>query len=144
MGVEREIRRQVMKNISIKWKLIVLITAAILVSVSIYNIKKTSDHEIEVFKEKAYSARKDELKSNVDIVLKTIESFYVRTSKEKVKEEVQDSLTMQASLLENILVKYYEENKDKRGIKRDLINIVKNSRYGKTGYFWINDQDAKM
>jgi methyl-accepting chemotaxis protein len=139
-----------MRNLSIKWKLmslvasLILITAAILVSVTIYDIKKTSDIQIEVFKEKAYSARKDELKSNVDIVLKTIESFYVRTSKEKVKEEVQGSLTMQASLLENILKKYYEENKDKRGVKRDLINIVKNSRYGKSGYFWINDQAGAM
>ena len=139
-----------MKNTSIKWKLMllisvmILITAAILVSVTIYDIKKTSNHQIEVFKDKAYSARKDELKSNVDIVLKTIESFYVRTSIEKVKEEVQGSLTMQASMLENILKKYYEENKDKRGVKRDLINIVKNSRYGKSGYFWMNDQDGLM
>ena len=42
------------------------------------------------------------------------------------------------------MLNYYKENKDKRGIKKDLINIVKNSRYGKTGYFWINDQEAKM
>jgi len=139
-----------MKNMSIKWKLsiaitvIVLIMSAMLVSLSIYDIKQTSSHDIEVFKEKSFSAKKDEIKSNTDIVLKTIESFYKRTSKEKVRIEVQDKLVRQAQMLENILVKHYEKNRYSSTVQKELIEIVKNSRYGKSGYFWINDQEPKM
>ena len=139
-----------MKNFSIKAKLsiaiavIVLVMSIILVSLSIYDIKLTSSGDIKVFKEKSFNAKKDELKSNVDIVLKTIESFYSRTSKEKVKHEVQEVLTRQASMLENIIKAYYEKNKNSQTVKDDLIQIVKNSGYGKTGYFWINDTNSYM
>ena len=139
-----------MKNLSIKMKLsiaiaiIVLVMSSILVSLSIYDIKKTSATNIKIFKEKAFSAKKEELKSNVDIVLKTIESFYIRTSKAKVKLEVQDKLVRQASMLENILKEHYKKHKNNPNIKAQLIDIVKNSRYGKSGYFWINDQSANM
>ena len=139
-----------MKSLSIKTKLtvaiavIVLVMSAILVTLSIYDIKKTSDHDIQIFKEKSFSAKKNELKSNVDIVLKTIESFYLRTSKDKVKLEVQDKLTRQAHMLENILLKYYKKHKNDKDIKDKLIDIVKNSHYGENGYFWINDKKPKM
>ena len=139
-----------MNNISIKLKLtiaialIVLVMSAILVSLSIYDIKQTSSNDIKVFKEKSYNAKKEELKSNVDIVLKTIESFYNRTSKDKVKIEVQDKLTRQASMLENILVNHYANNKNDSDIKDQLIELVKNSKYGKSGYFWINDTNPTM
>ncbi len=139
-----------MNNISIKWKLtvaiavIVLTMSTILVSISIYNIKKTSAQDVALFKEKAFSAKQDELKSNVDIVLKTIESFYERTSKEKVKVEVQEKLVTQAQMLENILEQYYLKNKNSKTIQSELIEIVKNSKYGKTGYFWIHNTNAQM
>ena len=74
-----------MNHISIKWKLsiaiavIVFIMSTILVSLSIYNIKKASQKDIELFSEKAFGAKKDELKSNVEIALKTIEYFYRKT-----------------------------------------------------------------
>ncbi len=139
-----------MKKLSIKSKLIiaiaiiVLVMSSILVMLSIYDIKQTSSKDIKVFKEKSYSAKKEELKSNVDIVLKTIESFYIRTSKEKVKVEIQEKLVDQAGMLENILIKYYEKHKNSNTVKSELIDLVKNSIYGKSGYFWINDQSARM
>ncbi len=139
-----------MNNLSIKWKLtiaiaiIVLTMSTILVSLSIYDIKQTSNNDVKIFKEKSFSAKEDELKSNIDIVLKTIESFYERTSKEKVKHEVQEKLVTQAEMLENILEQYYIKHKNSKTIQTELIDIVKNSKYGKSGYFWINDTQAKM
>jgi methyl-accepting chemotaxis protein len=139
-----------MKSLSIKMKLmiaiavIVLAMSSILITLSIHDIKQTSNNDIEIFKEKSYEAKKAELKSNIDIVLKTIESFHNRTSKEKVKIEVQDKLVRQASMLENILVEYYKKNKNNPNVKTELIELVKNSKYGKSGYFWINDQEPKM
>ncbi len=143
-------KRVLMNNLSIKWKLtlaiaiIVLVMSAILVSLSIYDIKKTSSDDTKLFKEKAFSAKQDELKSNIDIVLKTIDSFYERTSKEKVKLEVQEKLVTQAQMLENILNQYYLKHQNSKTVQSELIDIVKNSKYGKSGYFWINNTDAKM
>jgi len=140
-----------MKNtLSIKWKLtiaiavIVLTMSTILVSLSIYTIKKTSANDAQLFKEKSFQAKEDEMKSNVDIVLKTIEFFYERTSKEKVKIEVQEKLLAQAQMLENILKQYYRKHKNSKTIQNELMDIVKNSRYGKSGYFWINNTDVRM
>jgi len=112
-----------MHHISIKWKLsiviaiIVFIMSTILVSLSVYNIKKASAKDIELFQEKAYGARKDELKSNTEIVLKTIEYFYQRTPQASQEE-------MQKEALKSVAQMRYGKNKD--------------------NYFWINDTAPKM
>lgn len=139
-----------MNNISIRWKLmiaiafIVCIMIAIMIAISINNIKEISTQDINVFKEKAYTAKKDELQSNISIVLKTIESFYERTSKEKVKAEVQEKLITQAQMLENILKSYYQTNQNSKTIKQEMLEIIKNARYTNNGYFWVNDTTPKM
>jgi methyl-accepting chemotaxis protein len=136
------------KSIKIKLGLtiipIIVIMSIILVSMSVYDMRATSEADIKVFKEKSYSSKKEEIKSNTEIVLKTIQSFYDRTSKEKVKQEVQQKLTTQAQLLQNILLSHYEKNRYKKNVKAELIEIVKNARYGHDGYFWINDFEPKM
>ncbi len=112
-----------MHNISIKWKLsiaiaiIVFIMSAILVSLSIYDMKKTSAKDIELFEEKAYGAKKDELKSNVEVVLKTVEYFYHKSN---------------------------ETNKDE--MQKEAMKAVEQMRFGKSkdNYFWINDTTPKM
>ncbi len=112
-----------MNHISIKWKLsiaiaiIVFIMSAILVSLSIYNIKRASAQDIELFQEKAYEAKKDELKSNVEIVLKTIEYFYQKTPQSSTEE-------MQKEALKSIAQMRYGKGKD--------------------NYFWINNSEPKM
>ena len=111
-----------MHHISIKWKLsiviaiIVFIMSTILVSLSVYNIKKASAKDIELFQEKAYGARKDELKSNTEIVLKTIEYFYQRTPQASQEE-------MQKEALKSVGQMRYGKNKD--------------------NYFWINGRKYK-
>ena len=47
-------------------------------------------------------------------------------------------------MLQSILEKHYQKNKNNPRVKAQLIEIVKNSRYGKSGYFWINDQANYM
>jgi methyl-accepting chemotaxis protein len=138
------------RNWSIKAKLIVTINiivfalALILISISIYDIKNTAEENIKIFEKKSYDSRKNELKSNTSIVLKTIEAFYLRTEKKRVKEEVKSKLTTQANMLNNILKEYYDKHKNSKNIKSELIDIVKNSKYGKSGYFWINDLEPRM
>jgi len=112
-----------MNHISIKWKLsiavasIVFIMSVILVSLSIYDIKKASQKDIELFQEKAYGAKKDELRSNTEIVLKTIEYFYQRTPEASQEE-------MQKEALKSVAQMRYGKNKD--------------------NYFWINNSEPKM
>ncbi len=135
---------------SIRAKLIILnilsigLIATILILFSVYYINQTSQNDIEVFTKKAYSSTENSLESNTQIAYKTIESYYNRSKKENVKLEVQQKLTTQAQMLENIITNYYKENKDKPSVKEDLLKIIKNSEYGKNNYFWVNDMNAKM
>ena len=64
------------------------------------------------------SKKKDELTNYVNITLKTIESYYNRlnTNKDKTENE----------------------------IKKMALDTVSHVRYGKNGYFWINDFQSNM
>src|SRR5574344_1069128 len=119
-----------LKNISIKAKLLILsIATIVLISIiiaidSIYSLKSFSSETIEKYKEEAY---------------------HQRTSVEKVKIEVEEELKKQTMFLFSILEAEYEKNKNilsKDALQERLKDIVNATRYSKTGYFWINDLDA--
>jgi methyl-accepting chemotaxis protein len=142
-----------MKHMSIRLKLqlIIVFTAMILVTViiiqSINGIKSLSEENIHKYKEEAYKNKEIELKNYVSVALKTIDSFYARTSEEKIKVEVQNDLTKQSNFLFSIINKEYEDNKDKLSksdLEKRIKNIVSSVRYGQDGYFWINDTNSKM
>ena len=139
------------KKISIKGKLLIIslmaiIIVSLLVSVqSIYSINKLSEEKIERFKVEAYLNKEKELENYVSLALKTVESYYERTAIEKVKVEVQEDLKSQAQFIFSILESEYAKYKDILGeeqLKYRLKTIVEGTRYGKNGYFWINDIDA--
>jgi methyl-accepting chemotaxis protein len=142
-----------MKNISIKWKIltfiIIAVTAVSIVamSISVYNLKALGNQEVELYKKEAYIAKKDELKNYIKVVTKTVESYHKRTSKEMLKAEVKDKLQTQAKFLLNVLNGFYNKNKNtlsNNEMQKELLEIVKNSKYGKSGYFWINDKHPTM
>ncbi len=139
------------RNLSIKSKLLLLsLMAIVIVSVlvtfkSIYSIKELSEEKIERFKVESYENKEKELKNYVSLAMKTVESYYERTAIEKVKVEVQEDLKSQAKFLFSILEYEYNKYKDTLSedeLKQRLIEIVEGTRYGKSGYFWINDLDA--
>ena len=138
-------------KLSIKGKLLLIsLMAIVLVSIlvsmeSIYSLNKLSKEKIEKFKDEAYSNKEKELKNYVSLAMKTVESYYERTSIEKVKVEVQEDLKAQANFVFSILNFEYEKYKDtlpEEELKERLREIVEGTRYGKNGYFWINDLDA--
>ena len=140
-----------MKNITIKVKLLILVIATILtISIiigfeAIYNIKAVSDANIKQYRAESYKNKETELKNYVSMALKTTESYYKRTEPEKIKKEVSQYLRDQTSFIFSIIEKEYESNKGKLSkteLEHRIKTIVSESRYGKNGYFWINDTNA--
>ena len=140
-----------LSRLSIKGKLIVLslitiIVVAVVVGVnSIISINNLSKENVANFEKEAYAKKEAELKNYVSLAMKTVDSFYQRTSKEKVKVEVQSYLKGQAEFLFSILEGEYKKYNGKiptSELKQRLIEIINSTRYGTEGYFWVNDTDA--
>ncbi len=138
-------------NISIKGKLLLLslttiIIIALIITINfIYSIKKFSDQNIENFKNEAYAKKELELKNYVSLAMKTVEAYHSRTSIDKIKVEVQEQLKLQTNFLFSILESEYEKSKgtlSEEALKLRLKSIVESTRYGSSGYFWINDTDS--
>lgn len=140
-----------LKKLTIKTKLIAIIVATtFLVSLviavdSIMNVRALSDANIAEYRDKAYKAKEEELKNYVSVAMKSINSFYERTSKEKVKAEVEEELKKQTGFIFSIIQKQYDRYNgkiDTQKLKDMIRQTVSDTRYGQSGYFWINDLDA--
>ncbi|WP_066179130.1 cache domain-containing protein [Arcobacter porcinus] len=140
-------------KLSIKVKILILsILTIVLISIavafdSINSMKEYSNENIENYKKEAYDRKEQELKNYVSLAMKTVEAYYERTNIEKIKIELEDDLYKQTMFLFSILEGEYDKYKDslsKSALEERLKNIVNSTRYGKTGYFWINDLDAKV
>jgi methyl-accepting chemotaxis protein len=110
-----------MKNFSIKTKLLLIVMGTIITIssliafMSIYSIHKLSADNIAKYKVESYSHKKAELANYVNIVVKTIESYRQRIGTNNEAE-----------------------------IKEKVIDTISQIRYGKNGYFWINDFESNM
>ena len=141
------------RDISIKGKLLLLsLITIIVVSLSItidslYSINKLSNENINRYKEESYAKKELELKNYVSLAMKTVESYHERTAIDKIKVEVQDDLKKQTNFLFSILESEYIKLKDvlsEDALKQRLKSIVDATRYGDSGYFWVNDTNAVM
>ena len=142
-----------MKHLSIRLRvealilLAIIIISTILIFESILTIEKSTKEHIARYKKEAYASKENELKNYVSIARKSIDSFYERTSKGKIENEVKKALREQTNFLFNILNEAYEKNvasMNKVELQNYLKDIVKSARYGNNGYFWINDREPKM
>ncbi|MCV6606736.1 MAG: methyl-accepting chemotaxis protein [Campylobacterales bacterium] len=137
----------VMKKVLILSLVPLLVVSVILTFFQIRTITHATNSNINIYEKKIFQSKKEILEDNVLIAKKTIESFYARTSKDKIKHEVEKKLKLQMESLVSVLKGYYVENRTKQSSKQlqnNLKKIVKNARYGKSGYFWINDMDPNM
>ncbi|WP_298752244.1 cache domain-containing protein [uncultured Arcobacter sp.] len=142
-----------LKSLSIKAKLLlIVISSIIVVSVamllqSVISLQETSATVIEKFKQNAYDTKEEELKNYVSLAMKTIESYHARTAPEKIKEEVQKYLKDQTQFVLSIMEGEYKKYKGKVSdaeLKEIIKTVVESSKYGESGYFWINDFDATI
>jgi len=140
-----------MGTLSIKGKLLLIsLIAIVLVTVvtavqSIYSIKELSKNDVENFRSESYLKKEKELQNYVSLALKTVNSYFNRTAIDKVKVEVQEDLKKQTGFLFSILEAEYKRLNGKvsqEELKLRLKKIVEGTRYGESGYFWINDTDA--
>ncbi len=138
-------------SLTIKTKLLMISLVSILiisVSVavqSILSIKSLSQNDIENYKKEAYDRKEKELKNYVSLAMETVKKHFERTDIEKVKIEVQEDLKQQTGFIFSILEAEYkrlEGSIPNEELKEKLRKIVEGTRYGETGYFWINDLDA--
>ena len=140
-----------MKNMTIKAKLLILVVTAI-VTISlilgveaIYDINVISESNIKQYREEAYHNKELELQNYVSMALKTVKSYHQRTEPAKIKKEVSQYLRDQTSFIFSIIEKEYKTHHGKLSeaqLKLRIKSIVSESRYGKNGYFWINDAQA--
>ncbi|MFY9073882.1 cache domain-containing protein [Malaciobacter mytili] len=138
-------------KVSIKAKLLLLalisiFTVALIVSFeSIYSINKLSKQNVEDYKEQAYAKKEEELKNYVSLAMKTVSAYHKRTAIDKIKLEVQEYLKEQTGFIFSIIEAEYNKLNGKVSdaeLKRIIKEIIAESRYGKTGYFWVNDTNA--
>jgi methyl-accepting chemotaxis protein len=141
------------KNFSIKAKIISIVGIAILLSslcvafISIYSIQSAADDRIEKYKQSAYKNAKRDLKKFSDISMSIVRWYEKQSSKENIKIASKEHIDKQSNYLFNILKAEYKQYKltmPEESLKSLLMSIVENARYGKSGYFWINDFNYKM
>ena len=142
-----------MKKITTKSKLlfIVLLSIVIVSTISIMSsigtIESMSNENIEDFKKEVFAKKEKELENYIHVIINTVESFYNRTSHEKIQEEVKDQLTTQMGFLYSIINSEYSKNRynlSRNQLKEYIKSLIQEARYGENGYFWINDLEAKM
>jgi len=142
-----------MKKTTAKSKLLfIVLISIVMVSIisvmsSIGTIETMSKENIEDFRKEVFSKKEKELENYVRVIINTVESFYKRTSHEKIQEEVKDHLTEQMGFLYSIIENEYSKNRynlSREQLKLNIKSLIEEARYGENGYFWINDLDAKM
>jgi len=141
------------KNLSINKKVMILLLGTIvvitIVSLTIVINKGNNlvERNIKSFKSTMITQKKKELKDKSEIITNIIKSYYKKTLPEKMEKSVKSSLDKRMDLLFNILNKTYDKSKsniNQDNLKENIKNIVNTARYGKSGYFWINDFNYKM
>ena len=122
-----------MKNLSVKNKILLLIVSSVIIVsavsifVSIINIYNTTEKNIELFKKTIMAEKKKALMDKIEIMTKIIDANYKKAMSENMEE--------------NYL---HGKNNSEKELKEKIKNIVRSARFGKSGYFWINDMDYKM
>ena len=142
-----------LNNTSIKTKLILIVSLGILLSsilialLSIYTIQSASDERIKEYKIQAYKEIKNNLEKFSSIALSVIQHHHQLSNQDQMLSTLKEDIDRQMEYLFKILHGTYQAYQSKvsnEELKAMLINIVKSTRYGNSGYFWINDFEYNM
>ena len=130
--------------------LIVSIMVLLTLSLSIIffnGLNKVVNKNIDLFHNSIIDIKKEELINKMDLATHIIELYYKNSLPIYMKAVVEKDLKTQSEQLFSQLNNIYKQYKNilpQKELKQLLISIVKNARYGKNGYFWINDFNYKM
>ena len=134
-------------TISLKLQLIiftsVVITAICLVGVNIISLNDLLKENIKIYKEDATKSKINNIKDATNFAIKIVESYY-----NNIDAYTNDFLKKEIEALLGILNTTYtimkKEGFSEYEIKKLLKSIIEKVRYGKNGYFWINDFNYKI
>ena len=130
--------------------IVVFIVVTMPLGMSYFMYSGVKDFSVKIsedVKEVILKLKKEELLNKIEIAYKTLESHYKETLPENIEDGVREDLVKYQEVLFNILNRIYKENKGKiseEELQKRLKGVVKAVRYGKSGYFWINDMNYKM
>ena len=130
--------------------IVVFIVVTMPLGMSYFMYSGVKDFSVKIsedVKEVILKLKKEELLNKTEIAYKTLESHYKETLPENIEEGVRADLIKYQEVLFNILHRIYKKNKGKMSeeeLQRRLKDVVRAVRYGKSGYFWINDMNYKM
>lgn len=142
-----------MKNISIKAKILMIalisifIVAILIAADSIYSLDKYAQKNIQNYEKEAFKQKEEELKNYVSLAMNAVRKYYENTNIEKIKIMKEEELKKETNFLFSILEGEYNKLKDSlspEALEYRLKSIVNDVRFGKSGYFWINDMNYKM
>jgi len=120
----------------------VLVTAVVLMGLNYYSLNKALSEKDEAFKEEVYNSHIKKIKDLSNVVTIIAKSYYDNIEKhqnEFLKEKVEILLNQL-----NDIYNRYKDTMSEEELKKILKDIVRGARYGKNGYFWINDTVPKM
>jgi len=138
---------------SLKIKIILLLSTLIIIITSVLtllcieNTDKLVDSNIELFSTTFMKNEKEELHNKIDLGFNVINMYYEQTKPEYIEKTVRRVLISHQEQLFSQLYSFYTLNKNKYSdteLKNKLKCLVQYARYGKNGYFWINNMDNKM
>ena len=142
-----------MKNLSVKNKILLIIVSSLIIvsivstMVAVNKIKQVTNANIQNFKKTFLAQKKKELMDKSEIIEKIVLSYYDRTKPDEIEKNAKQALAQRMDILSHIINVFYKENKDelsKNELEDHIKKLVKSARYGKSGYFWINDFNYKM
>jgi len=120
----------------------VLVTAAILMVLNHYSLNKALSEEDKSFKEEVYNSHISKIEDLTNAVTMVAKSYY-----DNLKKHQNEFLKEKVEILMNQLNNIYNKYKDtisEDELKQMLKDVVRSARYGKNGYFWINDLRPKV
>ena len=137
-----------MNKVSIKLKLQLIVLASVIITtvslmvVSSISLNSLSKDSVEIYRADVMQSKIDSIKDVTRFAIQTVESYY-----NNIHKYGNDFLKEKMEMLINELYHTYKKHKEsfsKDEIKKLLMDIVEGARYGKSGYFWINDFNYKM
>jgi len=128
-------------SIKIKLQLIVLmtvvVTAVSLLAVSYVSLNSFSSDDIKNYKEDITQSKVENIKDATKFAVQIVKSYH-----DNIEHYGNEFLKQKMEILLNELNNTYKKHKDNLSndeMKKLLMDIVQGARYGKSGYFWIND-----
>ena len=134
-------------NINLKLQLItstvVIFIAVSLVIISIFSLNNLLKENIKTYKEDIIKSKIIYIKDATKFTTSIIESYYNNIDI-YIKKFLEKEINSLLSILHSSYLTLQKEGYSKDEIKKIFKDIIIKVRYGKNGYFWINDTACNM